>query len=102
MQDKSKENPTNFNYKSRLGFLFEKAKSHNRYDALLKRELPSELAGLSLSLVEGQKVFLVAKNSSVAFRAKGQKTKILSILKRIEGLTETKSLSIKVNEKNTS
>ena len=76
MQDKSKENPRNFNSKSQLDFLFEKAKLHNRYDALLKSELPSELAGLTLCLVEGQKVFLVAKNSSVAFRAKGQKTKI--------------------------
>ena len=102
MQDKSKENPTNFNSKSRLGILFEKAKSHNRYDALLKNELPSELTGLSLCLVEGQRVFLAAKNPSVAFRAKRQKTKLLSIIKQIKGLTEIKSLSIRVDEKNTS
>ena len=102
MQDKSKENRTNFNSKSLLGFLFEKAKSHNRYNALLKRELPSELGGLTLYLVEGQNVFLTAKNASVAFRAKRQKTKLLSIIKKIEGLTEIKSLSIKVDEKNTS
>jgi len=102
MQDKSKENPTNFNPKSRLGFLFEKAKSHNRYDALLKSELPSELVGLSICLVEGQNIFLAAKNASVAFRAKRQKTKLLSIIKKIDGLTEIKSLSIKVDEKNTS
>ena len=102
MQDKSKENPTNFNSKSRLGFLFKKAKLHNRYDCLLKNELPSELAGLSLCLVEGQKVFLAAKNASVAFRAKRQKTKLLSIIKKIEGLAEIKSLSIRVDEKNTS
>ena len=102
MQDKSKENPINFNSKSRLGFLFERAKSHNHLNMLLKKELPSELAGLSLSLVEGQKVFLAAQNSSVAFRAKRQKTKLLSIIKKIEGLTEIKSLSIKVDEKNTS
>ena len=102
MQDKSKENPTNFNSKRRLGILFEKAKSHNHYDALLKNGLPSELVGLSLCLVEDQKVFLVAKNASVAFRAKRQKTKLLSIIKKIEGLTEIKSLSIRVDEKNTS
>ena len=102
MQDKSKENPTNFNPKSRLSFLFEKAKSHNHYDALLKRELPSELTGLSFCLVDGQKVFLAAKNASVAFRAKRQKTKLLSIIKKIEGLTNIKSLSITVDEKNTS
>ena len=102
MQDKSKENPINFNSKSRLGFLFERAKSHNRLNMLLKKELPSELAGLSLSLVQDQKVFLVAKNVSLAYRAKRQKTKLLSIIKKIEGLTEIKSLSIKVDEKNTS
>ena len=102
MQDKSKENPTNFNPKSRLGILFEKARSNNRYDAMLKSELPSELAGLSLSLVQDQKVFLVAKNVSLAYRAKRQKTKLLSIIKQIKGLTEIKSLAIRVDEKNTS
>ena len=102
MQDKSKENPINFNSKSRLDFLFERAKSHNHLNTLLKKVLPSELAGLSLSLVEGQKVFLAAKNASVAFRAKRQKTKLLSIIKKIEGLAEIKSLSIGVDEKNTS
>ena len=102
MQDKSKENPINFNSKSRLGFLFERAKSHNHLNMLLKKELPSELAGLSLSLVEGQTVFLVAKNVSLAYRAKRQKTKLLSIIKQIKGLTEIKSLSIRVDEKNTS
>ena len=101
MQDKTKENPTNFNPESQLGFLFERAKLHNRYNALLKKQLPLELAGLSLCLVEDQKVFLAAINPSVAFRAKRQKTKLLSIIKKIEGLTETKSLSIKVDEKNT-
>ncbi|MBE29013.1 hypothetical protein CL646_02965 [bacterium] len=101
MQDKSKENPTNFSPESQLGFLFEKAKLHNRYNALLKSRLPIELSGLSLCLVEGKKVFLAAKNPSVAFRAKKQKTKLLSIIKKIEGLNETKSLSIKVDEKNT-
>ena len=102
MQDKSKENPINFNSKSQLGFLFEKAKLHNHYDSLLKNELPSELTGLSLCLVEGQRVFLAARNPSVAFRAKRQKTNLLSIIKNIEGLTETKYLSIKVDKKNTS
>ena len=102
MQDKTKENPTNFNSEGRLGFLFEKAKSHNRYNALLKKELPKELAGLSLCLVKNQKVFLVAKNASFAFRARKQITKLLSIIKKIEGLAEIKSISINVDEKNTS
>ncbi len=101
MQDKSKENPTNIKAGGSLGLLFEKAKSHNWLNAQLKNKLPSELGGLSLSLVDNQKVFLVAKNSSLAFRAQKQKTKLLSIIKKIDGLAETKSLSIKVDEKNT-
>ena len=102
MQDKTKENPGNFNPSGNLGLLFEKAKSHNRFNAILKNELPHELAGLSLCLVEDNKVFLVAKTSSVAFRAKREKNKLLSIIKEIDGLAEIKSLSIKVDEKNTS
>ena len=102
MQDKTKENPTNFPPESRLGFLVERAKSHNHYNSLLQKELPSELAGLSLCLIEGQKVFLAAKNPSVAFRANKQKLKLLSIIKKIEGLTDTKLLSIKLHEINTS
>jgi len=101
MQDKTKENPTNFKPGSRLGLLYERAKSHNRFNAQLAKQLPSELAELSLCLVDGQKVFLAAKNSSVAFRAQKQKRKLLSIIKKIDGLTEVKSLSIKVDEKNT-
>ncbi len=99
MQDKTKENPTNFSPEGGLGLLFEKAKSHNRFNALLQNELPQELAGLSLCLVENKKVFLAAKNPSVAFRAKKQKNKLLSIIKKIDGLAEIKSLSIKVDEK---
>ena len=101
MQDKTKENPTNFQPGSKLGLLYEKAKCHNQFNTQLKKQLPSELGGLTLCLVDGQKVFLVAKNASVAFRAQKQKTKLLSIIKKIDGLAEVKSLSIKVDEKNT-
>jgi len=101
MQDKTKENPTNFQPGSKLGILYKKAKSHNRFNAQLNKQLPPELTGLTLCLVDGQKVFLVAKNTSVAFRAQKQKTKLLSIIKKIDGLAEAKSLSIKVDEKNT-
>ena len=101
MQDKTKENPTNFQPGSKLGILYEKAKSHNHFNAQLNKQLPPELSGLTLCLVDGQKVFLVAKNTSVAFRAKKQKLKLLSIIKKINGLAETKSLSINVDEKNT-
>ena len=102
MQDKTKENPTNFSPKGSLGLLFEKAKSHNRLNALLMKDLPEELAGLSLCLIEDKKAFLAAKNSSVAFRAKKQKSKLLSIINKIDGLADIEMLSISIDEKNTS
>ena len=102
MQDKTKENPTNFSPKGSLGLLFEKAKSHNRLNALFVRDLPKELAGLSLCLIEDKKACLVAKNSSIAFRAKKQKAKLLAIINKIDGLADIEMLSISIDEKNTS
>jgi hypothetical protein len=102
MQDKTKENPTNFTPSSGLGLLFEKAKSHNHFNELLKKGLPKELAGLSLCLIENNKVFLVAKNPSTAFRAQKQKNKLLSIINKIDGLSNIELLSISIDEKNTS
>ena len=102
MQDKTKENPTNFSPKGSLSLLFEKAKSHNRLNALLMKDLPKELTGLSLCLIEDKKAFLAAKNSSVAFRAKKQKTKLLSIINKLDGLADIEMLSISIDEKNTS
>ena len=102
MQDKSKQNLGNFKPTGNLGLLFNKAKLHNRYNEELIKELPQELSGLSLGLVENQTAFLVAKNASAAYRANKQKSKLLSILKKINGLSEVKSVSIKVDEKNTS
>ena len=102
MTDKTKENPTNFTPSGDLGLLFEKAKSHNHFNELLKKELPKELAGLSLCLIEKNKVFLAAKNPSTAFRAKKQKNKLLSIINKIDGLSNIELLSISVDEKNTS
>ena len=102
MQDKTKENPTNFTPTGSLGLLFEKAKSHNHFNKLLKSSLPEELVGLSLCLIEDKTVFLAAKNSSVAFRAKKQKKQLLSEIKKIEGLSAVELISIGVDEKNTS
>ena len=99
MQDKTKENPTNFMPAGSLGLLFKKAKSHNHFNELLKARLPEELAGLSLCLIENNTVFLVAKNPSVAFRAKKQKKQLLSAIKKIEGLSDVKLISISVDEK---
>ena len=102
MQDKTKENPTNFSPKGSLGLLFEKAKTHNRINALLMKDLPKELAGLSLCLIEDKKACLAVKSSAVAFRAKKQKSKLLSIINKIDGLADIEMLSISIDEKNTS
>ena len=99
MRDKTKENPRNFSPTGSLGLLFERAKSHNHLNKLLKDALPTELSWLSLCLIEDNKVFLVAKNPSTAFRAKKQKTKLLTILKKIDGLSGVELLSISIDEK---
>ncbi len=99
MQDKTKENPTNFSPRGSLGLLFEKAKSHNHLNILLQKELPKELTGLSLCLVADNKAFLIAQNPSTAFRATKQKSKLLSIIKKIDGLCDIELLSISVDEK---
>ena len=102
MRDKTKENPRNFSPTGSLGLLFERAKSHNHLNKLLKDALPTELSGLSLCLIEDNKVFLVAKNPSTAFRAKKQKTKLLSILKKIDGLSGVEFYPLVLMKKNTS
>ena len=99
MQDKTKENHTNFKAGGKLGTMFEKAKSHNRFNSEFQSQIPTELNGLTLSLVDDQKVFLIAKNPSVAYRAQRQKKLLISIIKKIDGLSDTKFLVIKVDEK---
>ena len=72
MQDKTTTNLTNFKPVGGLGSLFEKAKMHNHLNLLFQKALPSKLNGLTLCLVEGQKVTLLATNASIAFRAEKQ------------------------------
>ena len=100
MQDKTKGNPTNFTVSSNLGSLFEKAKEHNRLNSLLKDQFSDLFKGLDLCFLDSQSATLLAKNSSIAFRAEKQKTNLLSLLKQIEGLTNIKSITIKVDKKN--
>ena len=99
MQDKTKENPTNFKAEGKLSSMFEKAKSHNRFNSEFQSKIPSELDGLVISLVDDHKVYLIAKNAPVAYRAKRQKKLLISIIKKIDGLSDTKSLTIRVDEK---
>ena len=100
MQDKTKGNPTNFKVGSNLSSLFERAKEHNNLNSLLKEQFSDQFKGLDLCFLDAKNVTLMAKNSSVAFRAEKQKTKLLSLIKQIEGLTNIKSLTIKVDKKN--
>tara|TARA_B110000967_G_scaffold91481_1_gene94060 strand:+ start:359 stop:664 length:306 start_codon:yes stop_codon:yes gene_type:complete len=100
MQDKTKGNPTNFKVGESLGPLFAKAKEHNRLNKLLKEAFPEQFKGLNLCLVDGFKAVLIAKNSSVAFRAEKQQGALLSIINEIEALTNIKTIAIKVDKKN--
>ena len=94
MQDKTTTNLTNFNPAGGLGSLFEKAKMHNHLNSLFQKELPSKFNGLTLCLVEEQKVTLLATNASVAFRSEKQRKALLSIVQQVDGLSNAKSVSI--------
>ena len=98
MQDKTTINLTNFKPAGGLGSLFEKAKMHNHLNSLFQKELPLKLNGLTLCLVEEQKVTLLATNASVAFRAEKQRTVLLSIVQQVDGLSHAKSVSIKIEK----
>ena len=100
MQDKTKGNPTNLKVGSNLNSLFEKAKEHNRLNVLIKGQFSDQFKGLNLCFLGSQSATLLAKNSSIAFRAEKQKTKLLSLIKQIEGLANIKSITIKVDKKN--
>ena len=100
MQDKTKGNPTNFKVGSNLSSLFEKAQEHNRLNVLIKDQFSDQFKGLNLCFLGPQSVTLLAKNSSIAFRSEKQKTKLLSLIKQIEGLANIKSITIKVDKKN--
>ena len=99
MQDKTTINLTNFKPAGGLGSLFEKAKMHNHLNSLFQNVLPSKLNGLTLCLVEEQKVTLLATNASVAFRAEKQRNALLSIVKQVDGLSHVKSISIKIEKR---
>ena len=98
MQDKTTINLTNFKPAGGLGSLFEKAKMHNHLNSLFQNVLPSKLNGLTLCLVEEQKVTLLATNASVAFRAEKQRKALLSIVQQVDGLSHATSVSIKIKK----
>ena len=98
MKDKTTANLTNFKPSGELGEMFEKAKKHNHFNSLLQDLLPSQFKDITLCLVKGQKVTLLAPNPSVAYRAEKQQPALLAIIQQIEGLTLIKTVSIKLDK----
>ena len=98
MKDKTTANLTNFKPSGGLGELFEKAKMHNHFNSLLQGLLPSQFKGVTLCLVEEQKVTLLAPNPSIAYRAEKQRPALLAIIQQIDGLSFIKTVSIKLDK----
>jgi len=99
MAYKPTTNLTNFKPTGALGSLFEKAKAHNQLDDQLQTLLDVQFKGLSLCLVEGDSVTLIAPNSALAYRANKQRAALLGTVRQIHGLSNTAKLLIKVNKK---
>ena len=98
MKDKTTANLTNFKPSGELGEMFEKAKLHNHFNSLLKDLLPPQFKDITLCLVKGQEVVLIAPNSSIAYRAEKQRPMLLAIIQQIEGLALIKTVSIKLDK----
>ena len=101
MTFKTTTNLTNFKSTGALGDLLERARTHNQLDDQLQSLLDAQFKGLSLCLVEGQSVTLVASNSAVAYRADKQRQALIAIIREIQELSNTTKLLIKVNKKET-
>ena len=98
MKDKTTTNLTNFKPSGNLGELFEKAKAHNRLNSLFQKLLPPQFKGITLCLIEDQKATLLARNSSVAYRAEKQRQALLTIVQKVDGLSPINTLSIKLDK----
>ena len=79
--------------------MFKKAKIHNQLDDQLQELLDGQFKGLSLCLVEGDCVTLIAPNSAIAYRANKQQAVLLVVVRQIQSLSNTTKLLIKVNKK---
>ena len=98
MKDKTTANLTNFKPSGGLGELFEKAKKHNHFNSLLQNLLPSQFEGIALCLVKDQKVTLLAPSPSIAYRAEKQRSELLAIIQRIDGLSSINTVTIKLDK----
>ena len=98
MKDKTTTNLTNFKPSGDLGELFEKAKLHNHFNSLLQGLLPPQFKGITLCLVKGQKVTLLAPTPSIAYRAEKQRPALLAIIQRIDGLSSINTVAITLDK----
>ena len=98
MKDKTTPNLTNFKPSGELGKMFAKAKMHNHFNSLLQDLLPSQFKGITLCLVNEQKVTLLAPSPSIAYRAEKQQPALLAIIQRIDGLSSINTVSITLDK----
>ena len=98
MKDKTTTNLTNFKPSGELGELFKKAKLHNRFNSLLQDLLPPQFKGITLCLVKGQKVTLLAPSPSIAYRAEKQRPALLAVIQQIDGLSSINTVAIKLDK----
>ena len=98
MKDKTTANLRNFKPDGELGEMFQKARLHNHFNAVLQDLLPAQFKGIILCLVKKQKVTLLAPNRSIAYRAKKQLPVLLAIIQQIDGLSLIKGVSIKLDK----
>jgi hypothetical protein len=101
MQNK-KAGPVNIaeiSLKGSLGNLFNKAKSINNINDKLLPLLPPSVASIKLSTVAETTATFIARDQSIAFRAKQQDKLILSSLIKLDELSHVKKINIKVDSR---
>ena len=74
MQDKTKENPTNFKAEGKLSSMFEKAKSHNRFNSEFQSQVPAELSGIPFLLLMIKRSFSLQKTLLLPIAPKDKKS----------------------------
>jgi len=81
--------------------LLTKAKEHNHFDAQLQPLLGVQFKDIHLCLIENNVATFIASNSSAAFRANKQRSKLLGIVKQIDKLSTIEKVVVKLNKNQT-
>ncbi len=101
MGDKLTINTTNYNPKEGLGKLLAKAKAHNHFDSQLRPLLDDQFKDIHLCLIKDSVATFIAPSAAVAFRANKQRSKLLRIVKQIDGLSTIEKVVVKLNKNQT-